>query len=104
MEALFAAGIEKRKGFSAAVVQMNPWFSEGDELHWWAFKLSIDRLQDMVFITRRELPRLSGEELPTLYIPGRGAVTVNVEPSERREFLALRCRRLNHSSPPRVRH
>ena len=80
MEALFAAGIEKRKGFSAAVLQMSPWSSEGDELRWWAFKLSIDPLQDMVLIVRRELPRLSGEELPILYIPGRGAVAVNVEP------------------------
>jgi endoribonuclease Dicer len=80
MEALFAGGIEKRKGFSAAAVQMSPWSSESDELRWWAFKLSIDRLQDMVFIVRRDLPRLSGEELPVLYIPGRGAVTANVEP------------------------
>ena len=89
MEALFAAGIEKRKGFSAAVVQMNPWSSEGDELRWWAFKLTIDRLQDMVLIVRRELPRLSGEELPVLYIPGRGAVTVNVEPLGNAENLVF---------------
>ena len=80
MEALFAAGIEKRKGFSTAALQINPWSSEGDELGWWAFKLSIEQLQDMVLIVRRELPQLSGEELPILYIPGRGAVTVNVEP------------------------
>ena len=80
MEALFAGGIEKRKGFSVAAVQMNPWFSEGDELRWWAFKLGMEGLQDMVFIVRRELPRLSDEELPVLYIPGRGAVKVNVEP------------------------
>ena len=80
VEALFAAGIEKRKGFSAAAVQMNPWSSEGDELRWWAFKLSIEGLEDMVLIVRRELPRLSGEELPTLYIPGLGAVTADVEP------------------------
>ena len=80
MEALFAGGIEKRTGFSAAAVQMNPWSSEGDELRWLAFKLSIEGLQDMVLIFRREPPKLSGEELPVLYIPGRGAVTVNVEP------------------------
>ena len=89
MEALFAAGIEKRKGFSAAVVQMSPWASEGAELRWWAFKLSIDRLQDMVLIVRRELPRLSGEELPVLYIPGRGAVTADVEPLGNAEDLTF---------------
>ena len=86
MEALFAAGIEKRKGFSAAAVQMNPW-SEGDELHWWAFKLSIDQLQDMVLIVRRKLPRLFGKELPLLHIPGRGEVPVNVEPLGRVDDL-----------------
>ena len=80
MEALFAAGIEKRKGFSAATVQMNPWSSESDELRWWAFKLSIDPLQEMALIVRRELPQLSGKELPVLYIPGRGGVKVGVEP------------------------
>ena len=89
MEALFAAGIEKRQGFSAAAAQMNPWSSEGDELRWWAFKLNIDKLQDMVLIVRRDLPRLSGEELPVLYIPGRGAVTVNVEPLGRVENLSF---------------
>ena len=89
MEALFAAGIEKRKGFSAAAVQMSPWSSESVELRWWAFKLSIDRLQDMVLVTRRELPRLSGEELPILYIPGRGAVTANVEPLGSAEDLSF---------------
>ena len=80
MEALFAAGIEKRKGFSVAAVQMNPWSSESDELRWWAFKLTIDKLKDMVLIVRRELPNLLDEELPVLYIPGRGEVRVNVEP------------------------
>ena len=80
MEALFKAGIDKRKGFSAAAAQMNLWSSEGDELRWWAFKLSIEGLQDMVLIVRRELPRLSDKELPILYIPGRGEVKVNVEP------------------------
>jgi len=89
MEALFAAGIEKRKGFSVVAVQMNPWASEGDSLRWWAFKLSIDRLQDMVLIVRRELPQLSGEELPILYIPGRGAVTVHVEPLGSAEDLTF---------------
>jgi len=87
MEALFAGGIEKRKGFSVVAVQMNHWSSEGDELRWWAFKLSTERLQDMVLIVRRELPQLSAEELPILYIPGRGAVTVNVEPLGRIEDL-----------------
>ena len=80
MEALFAAGIEKRKGLATVAVQMSPWSSENDELRWWAVKLSIDRLEDMVLIVRRELPQLSGEELPILYVPGRGAVMVNVEP------------------------
>ena len=80
VEALFAAGIAKRTGFSAAVAQMNPWSSEGDELRWWAFKLSIEQLQDMVLIIRREPPRLSDKELPLLYIPGRGEVKVKVEP------------------------
>jgi endoribonuclease Dicer len=89
MEALFAAGIEKRKGLSAVAVQMSPWTSEGDELRWWAFKLSIEGLQDMVLIVRRELPRLSGEELPILYIPGRGKVAVNVEPLEPIESLSF---------------
>lgn len=87
MEALFAGGIEKRKGFSAAVVQMNPWSSEGDELCWWAFKLSIDKLQDMVLVVRRELPRLLDGELPVLYIPGRGAVEIKVEPLGRLDDL-----------------
>jgi endoribonuclease Dicer len=87
MEALFAAGIEKRKGFSAAALQMSPWSSESGELRWWAFKLIIDQLQDMVLIVRRELPLLLGEELPVLYIPGRGEVKVDVEPLGRAEDL-----------------
>jgi len=85
MEALFAAGVEKRKGLAAAAaaaVQMGTRSSESDELRWWAFKLSIDRLEDMVLIVRRELPRFSGEELPILYVPGRGEVKVIVEPSD----------------------
>ena len=89
MEALFAAGIEKRKGLAAAAVQMGTWSSESDELRWWAFKLSIDRLEDMVLMVRRELPRLSGEELPILYIPGRGEVTVGVEHLGRAEDLGF---------------
>ena len=89
MEALFAAGIEKRKGFSAAAVQMSPWSSENAELRWWAFKLSIERLQDMVLIVRRELPYLSAEELPILYIPGRGDVKVDVEPLGSAEDLTF---------------
>ena len=89
MEALFAAGIEKRKGLSAAAVQMNPWSSESDEEHWWAFKLSVDQLRDMILIVRRNLPQLSGEELPVLHIPGRGAVLVNVEPLGNAENLSF---------------
>ena len=89
MEALFAAGIEKRKGFSAAALQMNPWSSESDELCWWAFKLSIDRLQDMILIVRRELPQLADQELPVLYIPGHGPVKVNVKPLGRIDDLGF---------------
>ena len=89
METLFTTGIEKLKGSSATALQMNPWASESDDLCWWAFKLSIDQLQDMVLIVRRELPRLLDEELPVLYIPDRGTVTVNMEPLGRVDDLSF---------------
>lgn len=86
MEALFAGGIEKRKGFSVAALQMNPWCSDSGD-SWWAFKLSTDQLQDMVFIVRRELPQLTGKELPVLYISAGGDVKVNIKPLGRAEGL-----------------
>ena len=89
MEALFTAGNEKQKGFTTVALQVNPWSSESDEPCWWAFKLSIDQLQDMVLIVRRELPGLLDEELPVLYIPGRGAVTTSVKPLGRVDDLSF---------------
>jgi endoribonuclease Dicer len=88
-QALFDSGIGKKSGMSSVTKQMDPWARETESSDWWAYKLSIDRLPDLLMFVQRKSPDLRIEDLPTLYIPCRGAVTVSVSSVGRVHELGL---------------
>jgi endoribonuclease Dicer len=88
-KALLDSGIERRSGLSSVTEQMDPWTSESKSHDWWAFELGINALPDILLLSQRELPDLTVEELPTLYIPGRGAVVISIKPAGKADALGL---------------
>lgn len=74
--------VEKRAGMANVPIQMDPWMIPRDVPVSWRLDLvTIEGLPALYMFTPTELPTLTGDELPTLYVPGRGAVAVSLSPS-----------------------
>ncbi|THG98355.1 hypothetical protein EW026_g3818 [Hermanssonia centrifuga] len=71
--------IEQRAGTANVPIQMDPWrdYQQVAE-KWWYSQVTIEGLPALHMYTRCELPFLSEDEQPVLYIRDRGAVTVSI--------------------------
>ncbi|KAH9936593.1 P-loop containing nucleoside triphosphate hydrolase protein [Fomitopsis serialis] len=74
------ADIEKRAGTEKVSIQTDPWAPKADEDTWWKAEMVIDGLPALTMLTPNPLPAFAEEEMPTIYIPGRGATHVLVRP------------------------
>ncbi|KAH9841788.1 P-loop containing nucleoside triphosphate hydrolase protein [Rhodofomes roseus] len=74
------ADIEKRAGTERVSIQADPWAPKTDEDAWWKAEVIIDGLPALTMLTPNPLPTFAKEEMPTIYIPGRGATHVKVRP------------------------
>ena len=79
------ADIEKRASMENVSLQLDPWATTGDETTWWKSELSIDGLPALSMLTQNTLPEFTDEQMPTIYVPGRGATRVLVRPVGRVE-------------------
>lgn len=69
------ADVEKRASTEKVSVQMDPWAANTDE-EWWKAEVTIDGLPALTMLTRNPLSPFAEDEMPTIYIPGRGATRV----------------------------
>ena len=72
------ADIEKRAGTEKVSIQMDPWATNTNVEEWWKAEMAIDGLPALTMLTRNPLPQFGEEEMPKVYIPGRGATHVRV--------------------------
>ena len=77
VEAMLAE-VAKRAATAQVTVQMDPWAVAEDEPVWYAHELTIDGLPTLQLLTRGQLPKFAPEDFPTLYIPGRGEVSMTI--------------------------
>ena len=71
------ADVEKRASTEKVSIQMDPWANTDQEV-WWKAEVAIDGLPALTMLTRNPLPQFGEEEMPKIYIPGRGATHVRV--------------------------
>ena len=70
--------IEKRAGLTNSSVQYDPW-QKKDEIETWFYnEIAIEGLPRLFMFTRQQLQPLKRNELPTLYVPGQGKLSVDV--------------------------
>ena len=70
--------IEKRDGKADISAQFNPWAPINDLDEWWCAELKIDGLPPLRLLTRNRLCDIPDDELPVLFHPHRGALTVRI--------------------------
>ncbi|KAI0697912.1 P-loop containing nucleoside triphosphate hydrolase protein [Cytidiella melzeri] len=74
--------VEQRAGTANVPIQLDPWAIAKDELRWWYNELLIGDHPPLYMFTRRPLPSFAPDELPTLYVPGKGRMKVVIRSSE----------------------
>lgn len=79
------ADIEKRASTENVSLQLDPWAATSHETAWWKSELAIDGLPTLTMLTQNALPAFTDEQMPTIYVPGRGATRVLVRPVGRAE-------------------
>ncbi|EPS97555.1 hypothetical protein FOMPIDRAFT_1166449 [Fomitopsis schrenkii] len=72
------ADVEKRASTEKVSIQMDPWAAGTDEETWWKAEVAIDGLPALTMLTLNPISQFGEEEMPTIYIPGRGATHVQV--------------------------
>ncbi|KAI0789681.1 hypothetical protein C8Q75DRAFT_764525 [Abortiporus biennis] len=71
--------VQKREGTASVTVQMDPWMVTAAEVEiWWRTELVIGDLPALYMFTPHRIPTFQPQEMPTLYIPGEGAVGVHI--------------------------
>ena len=75
---LLLQDIEKRAGHTNSSVQFDPWQAAEEPETWFYNEVSIEGFSKLFMFARSPLPALSENELPTLYVPSRGAVSVGI--------------------------
>lgn len=74
------ADIETRASMEKVSLQIDPWAATGT---WWKSEITIDGLPTLTMLTQNAMPALAEENMPTIYVPGRGATHVLVRPMSR---------------------
>ncbi|RPD62688.1 P-loop containing nucleoside triphosphate hydrolase protein [Lentinus tigrinus ALCF2SS1-7] len=83
VEAMLAE-VAKRAATAQVTVQMDPWAVAEDEPAWYAHELTVDGLPPLQMFTPNLLPAFAPEDFPTLWIPGRGEVSMTIRAAEPR--------------------
>lgn len=74
------ADIETRASMEKVSLQIDPWAATGT---WWKSEITIDGLPTLTMLTQNAMPALAEENMPTIYVPGRGSTHVLVRPMSR---------------------
>ncbi|KIP08582.1 hypothetical protein PHLGIDRAFT_87922, partial [Phlebiopsis gigantea 11061_1 CR5-6] len=75
---LLLRNIEKRAGLTNSSVQYDPWQTRDEAETWFYNEVAIEGLPRLFMFTRRQLQPLERDELPTLYVPGQGKLSVDI--------------------------